>query len=74
AQEFLDRNLDVLVGLYQGRHDVLERLVAGSQAKFKVGFSGADDRLCDLLLAIDPREVTAVKAELKKYLGILGKL
>lgn len=74
AQEFLDRSFDVLVGLYKGKHEFLDLLVATSNAKFKVGFHGSDERLYDLLLGVEPTNVSAFKQELKKYLEILDKL
>ena len=74
AQEFLDRSFDVLVGLYNGKHEFLDLLVATSNAKFKVGFHGSDERLYDLLLGVEPTNVSAFKQELKKYLEILDKL
>lgn len=74
AQEFIDKPLDVLVGLYQGQHPIIELMVSASKAKFKVGFQGADDRLYDLLLAIDPSDVEGLKIELEKYLKLFGKI
>lgn len=74
ASEFLDRDFDVLVGLYEGKNEFLDALVSESKAKFKVGFAGADDRLFDLLIALKPTDIAAFKVELKKYLVILGKL
>lgn len=74
ANEFLDRDFDVLVGYYNGKHEFLDLMVARSNAKFKVGLEGADDRLYDLLLAVRPKDLTLFQSELKKYLGILNKI
>lgn len=74
ASEFLERDFDVLVGLYEGKHEFLDALVSESKAKFKVGFAGADERLFDLLIGVKPTEIDAFRSELKKYLVILGKL
>ncbi|QIE60708.1 hypothetical protein G5B37_14420 [Rasiella rasia] len=74
AQEFLDKQFDVLIGFYEGQHEILDHLVAASSANFKVGFSGADQRLYDLLLAVKPTDISAFKSELKKYLTALGKM
>ena len=74
AQEFLDRDFDVLVGYYSKKHEILDILVAASQAKFKVGLQGADERLFDLLLEVSFRDFGVFKSELKKYLKILGKV
>ena len=49
AVEFLDKDFDVLVGWYQGKHPFLDLMVSRSNAKFKVGLKDADQRLFDLL-------------------------
>ena len=74
AQEFLDRDFDVLVGYYSKKHEILDLLVASSRARFKVGLYGLDERLFDLLLSVQLNDFKLFKSELKKYLGILGKL
>ncbi len=74
AKEFLNRPFDVLVGYYSGYHEFLDLMVSKSKAKFKVGVTGADDRLFDLLITIDINETEAFKTELKKYLTVLNKL
>jgi len=74
AQEFLDKEFDVLVGYYPTSHEILDILVASSKAKFKVGFQGADERLFDLLLRVPFHDFNLFKSELKKYLQVFGKL
>ncbi len=74
AQEFLDKGLDVLVGYYPKKHEVLDVLVAMSKAKFKVGFLGADERLFDLFLDVPFKDFNLFKSELKKYLKVFGKI
>ncbi|MEM7186239.1 MAG: hypothetical protein AAF466_06240 [Bacteroidota bacterium] len=74
AAEFLEKEFDVLIGMYEGRNEFLDALISQSKAKFKVGFAGADERLYELLLGVKPTDTKAFKAELKKYLEILGKL
>ena len=74
AREFLDKPFDVIVGYYNGKHEFLDLMVSESKAKFKVGGLGADDRLFDLLIAIDINKTEVFKAELKKYLTVLNKL
>lgn len=74
ASEFLEREFDVLVGYYEGKHEFMDALISQSKAKFKVGLANADKRLFDLLIAVKPEDTEAFKAELKKYLVILGKL
>lgn len=74
AREFLDFPFDVLIGLYQGKHEYLGAMAAQSRAKFKIGFHGADERLYDLLLTVDPKNPEAVKSEVKKYMKIFKKI
>lgn len=74
ASEFLDKDFDVLVGYYEGKHEFLDAMISQSNAKFKVGFAGGDKRLFDLLISVKPNEIGTFKLELKKYLAILKKL
>ncbi len=74
ASEFLDKDFDVLVGYYEGKHEFLDAMISQSNAKFKVGFAGGDKRLFDLLISVKPNEIETFKLELKKYLEILKKL
>ncbi|MDN3725440.1 hypothetical protein QRD02_13710 [Aequorivita sp. SDUM287046] len=74
AQEFLDFPFDALIGFYKGKHEFLSAMVALSRAKFKIGFEGADARLYDLMISINPSNFEAAKAEIEKYLKILNKI
>lgn len=74
AQEFLDFPFDVLIGFYKEKHEFLNAMVAQSKAKFKIGFNAHDERLFDLLLAVDPLDMDAFKAEVIKYLKVLKKI
>ncbi|HAT66434.1 MAG TPA: hypothetical protein DCS66_17865 [Flavobacteriaceae bacterium] len=74
AREFLERDFDVLVGSYNGKHRFLDLLVSESKAKFKVGFKDADPRLYDLLIAVSTNDLPTFIAELKKYITLLNKV
>jgi len=74
AREFLDFPFDVLIGFYNGKHEFLSAMVAQSNAKFKIGFNGADERLFDLLLTVDIKNPQLFKSEVKKYLQIFNKI
>lgn len=74
AREFLDFPFDVLIGFYKGNHRFLGAMVASSKAKFKIGFKGADPRLYDLLLTLEPEKTEQFKGEIKKYLQIFKKI
>lgn len=74
AKEFLDFPFDVLVGYYNGNHEFLNLMVSASNAKFKVGFTGVDDRLSDLLIQVDLMKVEEFKKEFIKYMRVLNKI
>ena len=74
AEEFLNRSFDVLVGYYTQENRFLDVMMAKSKAKFKVGVSRANADLYDLLIDISLNDFGKFKAELKKYLTVLGKL
>ena len=52
----------------------LDYLTAASNATFKVGLSNSDDRLYDLMIDSDLRNISIFSEELKKYLKILNKI
>jgi len=74
AKEFIQKDFDMLVGYYQDKNAFLDTMISQSNAKFKVGFVGADERLFDLLIAVDAKNVKLFKQELIKYLKILKKI
>ncbi len=81
AKEFMDIPFDALIGFYKGNHAFLDCMVAGSNAKFKVGFSEGNTSLFDLVLDLEPfnssggiGNIEKFKNELKKYFEILGKV
>lgn len=74
AREFLDFPFDVLIGFNVKKHEFLSVMLAQSKAKFKIGFKGADERIYDLMLAIDPKNNDEFKSEVTKYLRILKKI
>ncbi len=73
-QSFIDTDFDVLISFY--KQDVLELnlITALSKAEFKVGLSGLDERLHDLIIDVNPKQFKVFKKELKKYLLVLNKL
>ena len=74
AREFLEMPFDVLVGLYEEKNVFLDLLVSTSNAKFKVGCKGSDERLFDLIIQLSPTAIGDFETELKKYLKILNKI
>ena len=74
ANEYLGKPFDVLVGYYKGQNCFLDLMISKSKANFKVGFKGVDDRLYDLIIDVDPLQVTKFGEELIKYLKVLNKI
>jgi hypothetical protein len=74
AQEFLSKSFDVLIGYYNGSNKFLDMMVSESKAKFKIGGIGVDERLFDLLIAVELENMETFKDETKKYLTVLNKL
>lgn len=73
-QSFVNKHYDILVCFY--KQDILELnlIVAKSKANLKVGLTGIDDRLYDLIMAVDTTDFKLFKSELTKYLTILNKI
>lgn len=74
ALEFLNFPFDVLIGFYNDQHKFLSAMVAQSKAKFKIGINATDERMYDLLLAVDPQNQNDFKKEVKKYLKLFKKI
>ncbi|WP_053977581.1 DUF6913 domain-containing protein [Mangrovimonas xylaniphaga] len=71
---FLDTDFDALISYYKEDRMELNIITAQSKARFKVGLSGIDDRLYDLILDVHPKEFSLFKRELHKYLTVLNKI
>ncbi|WP_452218406.1 DUF6913 domain-containing protein [Lacinutrix undariae] len=71
---FLNKDFDALICFYKQDITLLNVMAAASKANFKIGLSGVDDRLYDLMIDVKPEEVSVFNKELKKYLTILNKL
>ena len=73
-QTFLNTPFDVLISYYKNDNLELNLISALSKANFKVGISNNDERLHDLILEVDTKEIDIFKQEFIKYLTILKKL
>ncbi|WP_445738086.1 DUF6913 domain-containing protein [Mariniflexile sp.] len=73
-QAFLDTRFDALISYYEADVTELKLLTALSKAKFKIGISGCDERLNDLIIHTNLKEFNVFKAEVFKYLTILNKI
>lgn len=72
--EFFSTPFDVLIALHKNNREYFSYIVAQSEAKLKIGFEGADERVFDLILNLDTQNEQLVVEELKKYLRILNKI
>ena len=52
----------------------LNLITAASKANLKVGISNEDERLYDLIIDVELKDINIFKQELKKYLNILKKI
>lgn len=71
---FINTPFDVLISYYKNDNLELNLISALSKANFKVGISNNDERLHDLIIEVDTKEIDIFKQEFIKYLTILKKL
>ena len=63
----------LLFAYYKQDITLLNLMTAASKANFKVGLSGVDDRLYDLMIDVKPKRFRYLK-RIKKIFNILNKL
>ena len=74
-REFLDRDYDLLLNLYQDDSLWPAKLASVlSKSKFSVGFATIDERVNDLSIHCNVRDVVPFQIELTKYLKALKKI
>ncbi|WP_405570779.1 DUF6913 domain-containing protein [Winogradskyella sp. Asnod2-B02-A] len=73
-EAFVAEPFDMLICFYKNTVLQLDQITAASHANFKVGISTNDERLYDLIIDVDLKDINIFKQELKKYLNILKKL
>ena len=73
-EAFVTEPFDMLICFYKNSVLQLDQITAASHANFKVGISTTDERLYDLIIDVDLKDINIFKQELKKYLNILKKL
>jgi hypothetical protein len=73
-ESFINEPFDMMICFYKNPVLQLNQIVAASKALFKVGISNEDERLYDLIIDIELKDINIFKQELKKYLNILKKL
>lgn len=70
-ESFIKEEFDVFIGYYTNNDVDVNLISALSKAKFKIGLKGADQRIFDLIINVEPQQFGVFKKELKKYLKIL---
>ncbi|MBC3848031.1 hypothetical protein H8K90_16670 [Winogradskyella echinorum] len=73
-ESFINEPYDLLICYYKKEVLQLDLIAAASKANLKVGISKNDERLYDLIIDVDLKDINIFKQELKKYLTILNKL
>lgn len=69
-EEFLDRKFNIFIGYYSKQNKYLDYITSKINADLKVGLSGADQRLFDIIFKIDIQEYSVFEQELAKYIRI----
>jgi len=73
-ESFIENPFDLLIGYFDEKQLYLEFAALKSEANFKIGFSGVNDHLFDLLIHESPSKVDSFNAEVSKYLTLLDKI
>jgi hypothetical protein len=74
VKEFVVKEFDALLNFYNEDKQLLNLVAVQSKAKYKIGFSGVNDRINDLCIVTDVSDIKTFTFELKKYLSILNKI
>jgi len=74
VSRFINKTYDGLLSFYKDDKLLLNLVAVQSKAKFKIGFSGANEAINDLSIATELDDITTFTFELKKYLSILNKI
>lgn len=74
ATEFINTPYDGLLSFWKEDKLLLSLAAVQSKAKFKIGFSGANDAINDLSITTELDDIKTFTFELKKYLSILNKI
>ena len=73
-ETFINEPYDMLICFFKNPVLQLNQITVASKANLKVGISTEDERLYDLIIDVDLKDINIFKQELKKYLNILNKL
>ncbi len=73
-ESFLENPFDLLIGYFDTNNLYLEYCALKSKATFKIGFSKVNDKLFDLVVSENPKNIDSFIAVIKKYLALLHKI
>jgi hypothetical protein len=73
-ESFLENPFDLLIGYFDTNNLYLEYCALKSNATFKIGFSKVNDRIFDLVVSEDPKNIGSFIDVIKKYLELLHKI
>lgn len=74
ANEFLNKDFDLLISYYVQDNALLLATTFHSKASLKVGFAAIDERFNDLIIKCEPSDHAVFIQEVFKYLKILNKI
>jgi len=73
-ESFIDNPFDLLIGYFDVHNLYLEYCALKSKATFKIGFANVNDKLYDLVVSEDPKNIDSFIEVIKKYLELLHKI
>ncbi|MBC8756165.1 hypothetical protein H2O64_15925 [Kordia sp. YSTF-M3] len=73
-KHFLEKPFDLLISYYSENIVPLQLVSGLHKANFKVGISGSDQQIHDLIIQTEKSEIATFTKELHTYLHILNKL
>jgi hypothetical protein len=71
---FCESEYDLLINYYNKIDHDFSLISVRTKHKISVGFSGADERINDVVFHFDPKDKETFKKELLKYMNILNKI
>ena len=73
-ESFLDNPFDLLIGYFNDKNLYLEYSALKSKATFKIGFAKVNDKIYDLVVSEDPKNIDSFINVIRKYLELLHKI
>lgn len=73
-ESFIDNPFDLLIGYFNNKNLYLEYCALKSKATFKIGFAKVNDKIYDLVVSEDPKNIDSFIEIIRKYLELLQKV